>query len=883
MTAAELIEKWSNAGGSESSNAIAFTNDLCDFLGVDHPEPFKPVDVDNAYVFEKPVRGRNGNLKFIDVYKRNHFVLENKQGVDNRVGETALSATRQAQLKAGKTGHGKRGSKTWDTAMEKARKQAENYARLLDGHEIAGGRPPFIMVADVGHSIAVYADWSSHAAHYQPFPDPNNYRIILEDLKNEEVRERLYAIWSDPQSLNPSRNSARVTKEIADYLAQLAKSLEGKHDTEIVAGFLMRCLFTMFAEDVKLIDENAFTKLLKKCANDPELFVPFANELWSKMDTGGISTAIGQKIRHFNGGLFADNTALPLNQDQIQLLVDAAEADWREVEPAIFGTLLERALNPKERHKLGAHYTPRAYVERLVQPTIMEPLRREWEGHLAAAVVLLREEEELIRQNEVAEIKARIDLAKGELLKAGKRENSDKKRRDAIAELMKFQSRLANLRVLDPACGSGNFLYVTLELLKRLEGEVLNVIQSIGQGQVKIDLSGATITPENMLGIELNPRAAKIAELVLWIGYLQWHLRSTGSLNDLGSPILRDYHNIENRDAVLEWDRVEDVLDADGQPLTRWDGETTKVDPVTGNDVPDDTARTQVQRIVGGKATTWPKADFIIGNPPFLGKGEKMRLALGDEYTEALRSTYKRIPGSADFVMYWWYKSAMLLQKKQVNRFGFITTNSISQNFNRRVMDLFLNAKKPISLLYAVPDHPWVDSADGAAVRIALSVAGEEGNGVVEKVYQEEEIDGEPEVSVFTSRAEGKVFSDLSIGADVVGAVSLESNSGISSNGMVLNGGDFRVTLEQAKTLGLGWNDEADKHIHPYRHGRDIAAISRGLYVIDLFGLKPNEIKETMPEIYQHVVTNIKPARDQNSRKSIRENWWIYGEPRKLL
>jgi type I restriction-modification system DNA methylase subunit len=884
MTAAELIEKWSNAGGSESSNAIAFTNDLCDFLGVDHPEPFKPVDVDNAYVFEKPVRGRNGNLKFIDVYKRNHFVLENKQGVDNRVGETALSATRQAQLKAGKTGHGKRGSKTWDTAMEKARKQAENYARLLHGHEISGGRPPFNMVADVGHSIAVYADWSSHAAHYQPFPDPNNYRIILEDLKNEEVRERLYAIWSDPQSLNPARNSARVTKEIADYLAQLAKSLEGKHDTEIVAGFLMRCLFTMFAEDVKLIDENAFTKLLKKCTNDPELFVPFANELWSKMDTGGISTAIGQKIRHFNGGLFADNTALPLNQDQIQLLVDAAEADWREVEPAIFGTLLERALNPKERHKLGAHYTPRAYVERLVQPTIMEPLRREWEGHLAAAVVLLREEEELIRQNEVAEIKARIDLAKGELLKAGKRENSDKKRRDAIAELMKFQGRLANLRVLDPACGSGNFLYVTLELLKRLEGEVLNVIQSIGQGQVKIDLSGATITPENMLGIELNPRAAKIAELVLWIGYLQWHLRSTGSLNDLGSPILRDYHNIENRDAVLEWDRVEDVLDADGQPLTRWDGETTKLDPVTGNDVPDDTARTQVQRIVGGKATTWPKADFIIGNPPFLGKGEKMRLALGDEYIEALRSTYKKVPGSADFVMYWWHKSALLLQSEKVNRFGFITTNSIWQTFNRRVMANFLEAKKAVSIKFTVADHPWVDSGDGAAVRIAMTVAeAGESEGTKLTVIEEEVNYDEDHITVTLKEENGKIQQDLTIGANVAGAVALEYSSKVHSFGMMIRGSGFILEESKAKSLIANSPGDLSQVVKPYRNGKDITQHSRESYIIDLYGLEPQEVQARYPEIYQHVVDHVKPERDSSRDKGFREKWWLFGRTRPML
>jgi len=427
MTPTVLLEKWSRSGAAESSNAQSFTNDLCDLLGVAHPDPTTPVEADNAYVFEKRVTGRNGNTKFIDCYKRGHFVLENKQGANSPLapkrgkpslepggqtpplGPGGLSATRKAQLKAAKSGHGKRGSKTWDTAMEKARKQAENYARLLTGPEISGGRPPFIMVADVGHSVAVYADWSGHAAHYQPFPDPNNYRIKLADLENEAIRERLHLIWTDPQALNPARNSARVTKEIADYLAQLAKSLEGKHDTEVVAGFLMRCLFTMFAEDVKLIDDDAFTTLLDDCTRSPDLFVPLVTELWSTMNSGGFSPTIRQKIRHFNGGLFANpgsNTpnvpplprrgaggegyVLPLDKDQIQLLLDAARADWREVEPAIFGTLLERALNPRERHKLGAHYTPRAYVERLVQPTILEPLRKEWEGVQAAALHHLR-------------------------------------------------------------------------------------------------------------------------------------------------------------------------------------------------------------------------------------------------------------------------------------------------------------------------------------------------------------------------------------------------------------------------------------------------------------------------------------------------------------
>ena len=511
MTPPQLVQKWSASGAAESANAQSFTNDLCALLGVDRPQPSLPDDSQNTYVFEKRVTGRNGNPKFIDCYKRGHFILENKQG--------ASPLSHAHRTRAQKTGHGTRGSQTYDKAMLRAKNQAENYARLLDGPELQGGRPPFLLVCDVGHSISVYADWSRAGGHYQPFPDPSSYRIALPELHQEELRQRLRLIWTDPLALDPARRSARVTKEIADSLARLAKSLEETGGTaEQIAGFLMRCLFTMFAEDVGLLDQNAFTKLLRGCVDKPQSFQPKVAELWQKMNSGGYSLVLDARLRRFNGGFFADTTALDLNADQIQLLLEAARADWTEVEPAIFGTLLERALSPRDRHKLGAHYTPRAYVERLVQPTVLDPLRAEWESVQTAAL---------------SEREAGNDAEARRLVSA-------------------FIQRLADVRVLDPACGSGNFLYVTLELLKRLEGEVRNVLRDLGEQQVSMGIAGATVTPANMLGIELNPRAAAIAELVLWIGYLRWQIRTTGS-TDLGEPLLRDYHNIENRDAVLAY------------------------------------------------------------------------------------------------------------------------------------------------------------------------------------------------------------------------------------------------------------------------------------------------------------------------------------------
>ena len=355
-------------------------------------------------------------------------------------------------------------------------------------------------------------------------------------------------------------------------------------------------------------------------------------------------------VPHFNGGLFEDAKALPLTSDQLQLLIEAARADWRDVEPAIFGTLLVRALDPVERHKMGAHFTPRAYVERLVLPTVIEPLRAEWESAMAAALL----------------------LAEGG------------KRAEALAEVRAFQRRLASVRILDPACGSGNFLYVTLEHLKRLEGEVLEVLRKLGQEQALLELEGEIVRPEQFHGIEVNPWAAAIAELVLWIGYLQWHLRTRGDLHGLPEPILRNLHNIECRDAVLAWDAVEPLLDVDGRPVTRWDGRTTKTHPVTGEQVPDETARVPAYRYINPRPAAWPEADFIVGNPPFIGN-KRMRAVLGDGYVEALRKTHPDVPATSDYVMYWWNHAAKLIKSQRAHRFGLVTTNSISQSFNRQV------------------------------------------------------------------------------------------------------------------------------------------------------------------------------------------------------
>ena len=817
----DFLARWQHADGSELANYQLFVTDLCRLLGVPTPDPAREDTRDNAYVFERRVTFRHGDgsesAGRIDCYRRGHFVLEAKK------------------IKAGAA------TKGFDDALQRARGQAEGYARALPAAE---GRPPFLLVVDVGHVIELYADFSCSGATYTPFPDSRSHRIRLADLCAETdtgctVRQRLQTLWLDPHTLDPARASARVTREIADHLAGVAKSLEGAgHHPELVAGFLTRCLFSMFAEDVGLLPKEngkgAFSALLESLKGDPRQFVPLVGALWQEMDTGGFSVVLRQTLPRFNGKLFKRPEVIPLTREQIDLLLEAAQADWTQVEPAIFGTLLERALSPTERHALGAHYTPRAYVERLVLPTVIEPLRAEWQNVQAAALLLANE---------------------GKLAAAAD-------------EVDAFHHRLCQIRVLDPACGSANFLYVTLEHMKRLEGEVLDQLHSFGAGQQRIEAEGLTVDPHQFLGLELNPRAAAIAELVLWIGYLQWHFRTQGT-GLPPQPILKDFRNVECRDAVLAWDSASYATDETGKPLTRWDGRTTKAHPVTGEQVPDETAQVPRERYENPRPAEWPQADFIVGNPPFIGAAT-MRAALGDGYVEALRGAWKEVPESADFVMFWWHHAAQLVATGKVRRFGFITTNSLRQTFNRRVVQGALD--KGVSLAFAVPDHPWVDSADGAAVRIAMTIGTTMGGeGRLLTVSDEHEGSGEG-LEVTLTEQQGLLHADLRVGANVAAARPLRANVELSNRGFCLFGAGFIVPQEDAARL------EAGAPIKPYRNGRDLTDRPRGVMVIDLFGLSADDVRARYPATYQWVLERVKPERDNNNRESRRLNWWLFGE-----
>ncbi|GAA0566836.1 class I SAM-dependent DNA methyltransferase [Caenispirillum bisanense] len=846
---AAFIARWEPSGGAELANYALFLTELCDLLRLDRPEPARADTHLNDYVFERqvviPGVGETTTGR-IDLYKRGCFVLEAKQGVQQQIAaERALrpfaaAAAAEAPPRRQK-GAGTRGGREWSDAMLRARGQAHAYARAIAAE--TGECPPFMIVADVGHSIELYADFSRTGNHYTQFPDGRSFRLTLADLHDPAVQHRLAAVWTAPASLDPSRRAEAVTRHVGRMLAALARSLEKDgNEPRRVSEFLMRCVFTMFAEDVGLLKPaDCFRDFLVAHIDDPATFRPMLEDLWRAMDKGGFSAVIKRKVAHFNGGLFRNSRALALTAQQIRLLARAARADWTAVEPAIFGTILERALEPRERHKLGAHYTPRPYVERLVIPTVIEPLRREWDAVKAAALLLAGD---------------------GDLPKAQ-------------AEALAFHTRLCAVRVLDPACGSGNFLYVALEHMKRLEGEVLDLLEELGQSQYLLELDRHTVDPHQFLGIEKNPRAVAAAELVLWIGYLQWHFRTRGRTQP-AEPVLRNFRNIVEGDALLTWTREEPRRDDAGRPLTRWDGETRRLDPVTGHWVPDTGARVPLTRLIEPRPTDWPEADFIVGNPPFLG-GKDIRDTLGEGYAEALWSVYSDLPQSIDYVMYWWHKAADLVRRGPVRRFGFITTNSLPQTFSRRVVQMHMTGRRALSLLFAIPDHPWVDAADGAAVRIAMTIAAAgRHDGRLLRVTAESGGDGEGRRVELDERT-GRINADLTIGADVSKALPLMANDWLCSPGVKLHGKGFIVTPTKAGELGLGKVKGLEKHIRPYLNGRDLTGRSRGVMVIDLHGLSEVQVRQRFPAVYQHVLETVKPERDLNNEEYRRTNWWLFG------
>ncbi len=785
-----LRDRWADTKAAERANAQSYLRELCEALGVPSPQP-----AGSGYEFELPVKliTRDGTEAngFIDCYKAGHFILEAK---DVQGGAS-------------------------DVALRRAYGQARQYA----AHDPSGMAPPYLLVLDVAKTLLVYHRWGGT---YQGFAAGHRIDLATLDQRRADI-DLLRDIWTAPTKRDPRQHAQAVTQEIAAKLATLASALESRgFEPERVARFLMRVVFSCFAEDVDLLPREAFRQTVQRAGveGDPIKFQRALETLWHAMDEGGMFGF--ESLLRFNGHFFKDAEALPLEKADIVLVLEAAKADWKDVEPTIFGTLLTRALDPVERHRLGAEYTPRAFIERLVRPTVEEPVRERWTAVQAEALQL--------------------------------RETGKPKDRAAAEQRMReFLGWMQGLRVLDPACGSGNFLYVTMHVLKDIEYEVVRELEALTGHQ---ELRMQEIGPANFLGIEVKPWAREIAELTLWIGFHQYWKKHHAVQPP--EPVLMDTGTLELRDAVLGWDLVRHVPEKD-----RPDPTPRIPHPVTGELVPDPTATLPYLEHVGARAAPWPEADFIVGNPPYLGE-KRQRDVFGDGYVDALRSAYPAVPDSADFVSYWWYRAAEAVASGRALRAGLITTSTIIQSKNRSLIRDA--ATRGAHVVWAAPDHPWVEGADGAAVRVAMTVvARDTGSSTVVTVDDDARIKSEARVR--------RLNDDLSAYADVPTAAAqpLRANAGLSWQGFKLVGDGFIIQPDEAASL-LNEDPGHAEVLRPLRNGRDLATRPRGVSVID-FGIRTEQEARRYPRLYDIVRTRVKPERDANANISRRKNWWRFG------
>ena len=788
-----LAARWAAAKPAERANAQSYLIELCEALNLPRPQP-----AGSGYEFEfaMTITGRDGTetTGFVDCYRQGHFVLEAKDYADGKGSDLAL-------------------------------RKAYGQARMYANHDPIGVAPPYLLVLDVAKTIMVFHRWTGA---YQGFAA--GHRIDLTALHAREADIALLRdIWTDPAKRDPRVTAQAVTTEIAGHLAELAATLEDRGlEPERVAKFLMRIVFSCFAEDVGLLPRDAFRQTVQNAGinGSPERLAKALEGLWSAMDAGGMFGY--EQFLRFNGSFFRDAEALPLTREEVVLVLAAARADWTNVEPAIFGTLLTRALDPEERHRMGAEYTPRHFIERLVRPTVEEPVRERWTA-VQVEVLQLRE--------------------------TGK----PKDRARAEERLREFLAWMRGLRILDPACGSGNFLYVTMHLLKDIEFEAMQELAALtGRHELRMEEMG----PANFLGLEVKAWAREIAELVLWIGFHQYWIRHHHVQPP--EPVLQDTGTLECRDAVLAWSTI--VHD----PTRDRRDPTPRVrHPITGEMVPDPRASLPYMEHQGASVAPWPRADFIVGNPPYLGQA-RQRDVFGDGYVDALRRVYTKLPDSVDFVMYWWHRAAEAVASGDTMRAGLITTSSITQVWNRDAIARAIDGG--VRVIWAVPDHPWVDDSGSADVRVALTVLSAEPGMAVR-------LDVDAEGRVLREHRAPRLNADLTAHADVAAAVEhrLLANRGLSTQGLALRGGGFILDAAEAGQL-LAADRSHASIIRPYRNGRDIASRPRDVYVID-FALRDEAEAKRFPVLYDIVRTRVKPERMANSRASRLRYWWRFGEP----
>ena len=740
ITPGEFIAKWRASELKERSAAQEHFIDLCRLLG--EPTPADADPTGDRYCFERGARRDAGGEGWADVWKRHCFAWEYK---------------------------GKHAN------LDAAFNQLRQYALALEN-------PPLLIVSDMAR-FRIRTNWTNSVSE--------TYEFTLDDLFDAANRDKLKWAMSDPERLRPGETRQALTERAAATFASLAQSLRWRgHDGQAVAHFVNRLVFCMFAEDMGLLPDDMFTRMLEHARRRPDDFTVLARDLFGAMATGG---RVGfEEVAWFDGGLFDDDTALPLKKSEIEMTLEASTLDWSEIDPSILGTLFERGLDPDKRSQLGAHYTDHDKIMLIVEPVVVRPWLAEWATVKA----------------EIATILERSDAAKSRSARTRLSSHAERLLRD-------FLDRLRRFTVLDPACGSGNFLYIALRALKDLEHRVQLEAEATG-----LPRAFPMIGPANVKGIEINPYAAELARVSVWIGEIQWMRRNgfTGSRD----PILNPLDTIECRDAILGPDG--------GEP-------------------------------------EWPDADVVIGNPPFLGN-RKVRSELGHDYADALQRAYAGlVRGRPDLVCYWFAMAGQLLTKGQIQRAGLVATNSIRGGTNRAVLARILEGS---TIFDAWSDEPWV--VEGAAVRVSLVCFAGRETGFSAT------LDGAPVTGVNADLTPGTV--DLTKALKVTRNTGVAFQGDIKRGPFDIRGDLAREWLRLPANPNGRPNADVLK---PWVNGMDLTRRPSDKWIVD-FGDTLSEAEAALYEApFGYIAEHVKPVRQKNRERSSREFWFRHWNPRPAM
>ena len=743
MIPGEFIAKWHASELKERSAAQEHFIDLCRLLG--EPTPAEADPTGDHYCFERGAAKDSGGGGWADVWKRHCFGWEYKG--------------KHANL---------------DAAFD----QLRQYALALEN-------PPLLIVSDM-RRFRIRTNWTNSVSKTHDFG--------LDDLVDAAVRDKLKWAMSDPERLRPGETRQTLTERAAKTFAELAQSLRDRgHAPEVVAHFVNRLVFCMFAEDVGLLPDDMFTRMLTQARRQPEKFEDGARKLFGAMSTGG---QVGfEDVEWFNGGLFEDDSTLPMDKDQIETTLKASALDWSSIDPSILGTLFERGLDPDKRLQLGAHYTDRDKIMRIIDPVIVRPLLAEWKTAKA----------------QIADRLERAGSAKSQAA-------ATRHRGWAKNALGAFLERLRSFTVLDPACGSGNFLYLALHELHDLEHRVQLEAEAMG-----LERAFPSVGPANVKGIEVNAYAAELARVSVWIGEIQWMRRNgfPGSRR----PILDPLETIECRDAIL--------APEGGEP-------------------------------------DWPDADVIIGNPPFLG-GKRLIANLGEEYVSTMFGAYEgRVPREADLVCYWFAKAGEHPGCGSSKRVGLVATNSIRGGANRRALE---RATEGRPIFEAWSDEPWV--IDGAAVRVSLVCFAPPGDELKGR-----RLDGQAVDEIYTDLTAargGKAGIDLTKARRLARNAGVAFMGDTKGGPFDVPGDLARSWLREPTNPNGRPNSDVLK---PWMNGMEVTRRSADKWIID-FGWTMGVGDAALYEApFQHAQEHVHPMRQRNRRESYRRNWWRHMEPR---